>query len=420
MGVANNTFQSTSKVFTMVLKEGMRLLTNNLTFTKNISRQYDGSFGQKGAKTGTSANAKLPNQFYVANGSNLVKQDMVERLVPITLDSQNHVGVGLITSDIVTKFDSWSENVLKPAMAVLASKIDRTALGLAQKVYNSVGTPGTEVGGNSNATGLQSTLAPQIFLNAGRILDDFGVPRDGQRCVVMSPGAHATSANGMSGLYNAQNIISNQFRTGLLSKDTLGFDFYMDQNVNRQTFGTRTNGTIAGANQSGNSANITGAGNAATILIGDTFSIANVFSVNPESQQSTGVEQKFVVTAKATMNANGANTISFSPPIIVAGANIANGTVDSLPANGANLTWYGAANESGTMNMAFHKDAFTLVTADLVLPPGAEGARMVYDNISMRIVQDYDIDTDEVACRIDVLYGCNILRPEMACKIWGA
>jgi hypothetical protein len=37
--------------------------------------------------------------------------------------------------------------------------------------------------------------------------------------------------------------------------------------------------------------------------------------------------------------------------------------------------------------------------------------------ISLRIVRDYDITTDQFPCRIDVLYGWAALRPELACRV---
>jgi hypothetical protein len=68
--------------------------------------------------------------------------------------------------------------------------------------------------------------------------------------------------------------------------------------------------------------------------------------------------------------------------------------------------------------MAFHRDAFTFATADLVLPKGVDFvAREVYDGVSMRIVRAYDINNDAFPCRIDVFYGYETIRPQMACRI---
>ena len=43
----------------------------------------------------------------------------------------------------------------------------------------------------------------------------------------------------------------------------------------------------------------------------------------------------------------------------------------------------------------------------------------VHNGISMRIVRQYDINNDRMPCRIDVLYGYSVIRPQMGCRIWG-
>ena len=43
-------------------------------------------------------------------------------------------------------------------------------------------------------------------------------------------------------------------------------------------------------------------------------------------------------------------------------------------------------------------------------------SRKNMDGISMRIVRDYDINNDKFPCRIDVLYGYKLIRPELAVR----
>jgi hypothetical protein len=65
----------------------------------------------------------------------------------------------------------------------------------------------------------------------------------------------------------------------------------------------------------------------------------------------------------------------------------------------------------------FHKEAFAFATADLVMPNGRDfAARQTLDGISMRIIRDYDINNDRFPCRIDLLYGYAVLRPQLACR----
>jgi hypothetical protein len=248
----------------------------------------------------------------------------------------------------------------------------------------------------------------------------YNAPID-ERAIVLSPYGHADSVSSLSGLFNPQETISEQFHKGEMGS-ALGFDFHMDQNIQRLTPGTRVatgSVTINAASQTGSSITFA-ATTGATFAVGDLFYFSSgtaVNTVNPETKQDSGVAQQFVVTAAATA-AGSTVTLSISPSIITSGATQ---TVTASPDNGATVTFIGAASTAYTNHLAFHKDAFTLVTADLVLPKGVDFAsREVYDGISARIIRQYDINNDNLPCRLDVLYGWTTIRPELACRILAA
>lgn len=77
-------------------------------------------------------------------------------------------------------------------------------------------------------------------------------------------------------------------------------------------------------------------------------------------------------------------------------------------------------NAGNTVNtnmhaLAFHRDAFTLVTRPLAPPRGASNATTrSYNGIGLRLVYDYDIRSKQDIVSIDVLYGVQTLKPEMA------
>jgi hypothetical protein len=156
----------------------------------------------------------------------------------------------------------------------------------------------------------------------------------------------------------------------------------------------------------------------ATFNVGDVFTIANVYSVNPQTRQSTGSLQQFVVTATATASSGAWTNIAISPAIYTPSNALA--TVDSFPADNAAVTVLGSASTTYPQNLAYHKDAITFATADLLLPQGVDMAsRQVHNGISLRIVRQYDINNDRMPCRIDVLYGYSTIRAPMAARIWG-
>jgi hypothetical protein len=153
------------------------------------------------------------------------------------------------------------------------------------------------------------------------------------------------------------------------------------------------------------------------VKIGDVFTVADCYAVNPQTRESTGSLFQFVATANVTLDSSGAGNITVAP--IYTSAN-ALATVDSFPASGKAVVFVGAASTQYAQNLVYHKDAITFATADLLLPQGVDmAARAVHNGISLRVVRQYDINNDRMPCRIDVLYGYNTIRPQMGVRLWG-
>jgi len=70
-------------------------------------------------------------------------------------------------------------------------------------------------------------------------------------------------------------------------------------------------------------------------------------------------------------------------------------------------------------SLAYTQKAVTMATADLVMPKKAveEAARTSFDGVSMRMLTDYLPQTDQLATRLDVLFGFKYIRPEWLCVI---
>jgi hypothetical protein len=164
------------------------------------------------------------------------------------------------------------------------------------------------------------------------------------------------------------------------------------------------------------SISLTGLGSTNTVLAGDVFTVAGCFAVNPQTRESTGSLFQFVALASVTAS-GGAATVTVAP---MYSASHALATVSSLPANSQTVTFIGAASTQYPQNLVYHKDAITFATADLLLPQGVDMAsRANHNGISLRVVRQYDINNDRMPCRIDVLYGYGVIRPQMACRLWG-
>jgi hypothetical protein len=264
---------------------------------------------------------------------------------------------------------------------------------------------------------------------AGQRLDEVPAPTD-DRYAFLSPADYWGMVNNLTGLY-IQSDARAGYRDGNLGP-VAGMDTWRAQNVQVLTTGTRTNGTVNGANQhvtySGAQANgwtqtlnVTGLGAAGTVRAGEVFTIAGVFQINQVTKARVGANlQQFVVTANATADGGGAAALTISPPIILSGAfqTVDNGAT-TLAGSGA-VTWLGSASTNYPMNMAFHKNAFALAVVPLELPPGSVNpARESFDGLSVRLIPYYDGTNDIANWRLDVLYGVAAIDPRLAVRISG-
>jgi hypothetical protein len=392
----------------MITRKSLEILENNLVLTRNVNRQYDDSFAVEGAKIGSTLRIRLPDRALVTDGAALQVQADNEQFTTLTVSSQKHIGVNFTSAELTMQLDDFAERVLKPRVSQLASSVDADVATSYKGIYNTVGSPGT-----TPATSL-------VLLQANQKLNEFATPMD-QRYATVNPAANAGLVEGMKGLFNPTGTISRQFKNGMMGEGILGLDeINMSQSISNHTNGDwgtaiTVTSTVATEGQATLPISFTGSGK--TWNVGDVFTIAGVFAVNPQTRQSTGSLQQFVVTAAATGTSTA--TLDISPAIYTSANALA--TVNSFPQASAVVTMVGSANTGYPQNLIYHKDAISFATADLLLPQGVDMAsRQVHNGISLRIVRQYDINNDRLPCRIDVLYGFNAIRPVTAVRLWGA
>jgi hypothetical protein len=392
----------------MITRKALEILENNLVITRNVNRQYDNSFANQGAKIGTTLRIRLPDRALVTDGAALGVQDDNEQFTTLTVSSQKHIGVNFTTAEMTMQLDDFADRVLKPRISQLAASIDADVANCFNGIYQSVGTPGT------------TPSTSFALLQAQQRLNESAAGMN-PRYLTVNPAANAGLIEGMKGLFNPVSTISAQFKNGMFGEGILGFDeLAMSQSIKQFTTGTRTGShsvTSTVTTQGATTINITGTGTQ-TLKKGDVFTIGSVFAVNPQTRESTGSLQQFVVTADATASGGAYTNVSISPAIYTPVSALA--TVDSFPQSSATVTFLGAASSQFPQNLAYHKDAIAFATADLLMPQGVDMAsRQVHNGISLRVVRQYDINNDRMPCRIDVLYGYSVIRPQMAVRLWG-
>lgn len=409
----SNTFLTIS----MITKEALMILENNLKMVSQVNRTYDNKFEVAGAKIGNSLNIRKPARYVGGEGQNLTIEGITETSVALTLEKQFHIGLQFSSQDLLLNINSFSENILKPVVATLANKIDYYMTTSYQDVANYVGTAGT------------TPTALLTYLQAGQKMDEESAPMDGLRSMVINPAAQVNIVDALKALFQQSSAIAQQYATGRMGT-AIGFQWMMDQNIRTHVVGA-LGGTplVNGAGQTGTSLITDGwtSAVATRLLKGDCFEIANVNAVNPMSRDSTGSTRKCVVTSDTASDVSGNMTIPFQT---ITGQGFQSSgqfqTVDALAADNAALTTFGAvsslANKQSPANLAFHRDAFAFATADLPLPGGVDKAARVSDDqlgISLRMVRDYTIMNDQFICRLDVLCGRVTQYAEIAARVQG-
>jgi len=401
----------------MITAEAVMLFKNSNLFIMNMDTQYDDQFAVDGAKIGDTLRIRLPSDFIVTDGPAMQLQDNTQQFTSLTVSSQKNVATPYTTAERTMSIDRYSELVMAPMVNALCGKVASTIMrGAEGGVCNLVAN--TDGGGN--------IISPTMdqFTGANAVLDDQGATMMDRRCV-QDPTSDARTVGSLAGLLNPTPEISAQFRSGMM-KSGLGYDrFFRDQTVIKHTTGTfSAGGTIAGGGQSTSTSggNITVAAITGTFKKGDIITIDGVNAVNRVTKDSLGTLRQFVVTADV---ATTATLIPIYPGLIASATGVAGGpdqqyqTVDASPINGAQVRLVTPASSVYRKSLAYTQKAVTMASADLVMPKKAveEAARTSYDGVSMRMLTDYLPQTDQLATRLDVLFGFKYIRPEWLCVI---
>jgi len=408
---------------TLITNEVLRIAHNTSAFLGRMSTDHDDKWKGKYAP-GSTLKVRRPVQFTIRSGATASVQDITESTVDLTVQPEIGIDFAVSNFELATAVrndgsvdKAFRDRFLKPAGLRIAAELDyRIASALKNQIYNFVGTPGTG----------PSTIAD--ILNAKVPAQNFAVP-PGDYYAGLSPTANAAVVAGLATLYNDQNQLAEQYKSGVM-KTALGLDFVMSQNVPSHTVGALggtplVNGASQGTTNAGATDNpyasttslITDGWTAAAatrLKAGDVITIAGVNSVNLETKQDTGSLMTFVVTADAASDGSG-NLTAIIAPAIIAGGAFQN--VTARPADNAAITVKtGTASTTYTQNILWHRDAITFASPEQEVPGGMD---MAYNasladegSISLRFVRGFDITNNRFISRFDVLYAVTATKPE--------
>jgi len=385
---------------TAVTRECLRVLHQKCNYIGTINHQYDKRYAVEGAKIGDSLKIRIPNQYTVRSGATMVVQDTTESSVTLQVTSQKGVDMNFSSAELTLNLQDFSERIIEPAMAVLAAHIESDALSMRKDVWQQV-----------NNTGSAITFA-KVLAGRRKLVDS--LTPEGKRYALLNTQDNADLVDALKGLFQDGENIAEQYREGIMGR-TAGFTFAENTHLNTQTRGSGDANYVVNTSTgiTSGSATVAVTAGTGTLKQGEIITIAGVDSVHPETKADTGILQQFVITADY---AGGAGNITVSPTPVTSGAT-QNVVINSAGASKA-VTIAGTASTNYGQSMLYHRDAFAIAFADLEMPKGVDfSAREVYDGISMRIVRAYDINNDKFPCRIDVMYGYETLRAQLAARL---
>lgn len=394
----------------------LKLLKNNLVMGRLVTTDFNDKF----KKVGDTVYVKRPPQFVVREGRVAQVQDVTVGEQPVKLDRQKGIDIEFTSvEETLTVDELLKDEIMNSKAATLAQEIDSDLVELTLEYPNWVGTPGSTID------------SPGDFFKGPERLDDMAVPGSGRAGILATRDYWATAAQFTTATYFDNDVNKTALQRAQLP--VMGnVRPYMTQSVVNLVTGTRTNGTVAGANQAvtyvsvadsyTQTLNVAGLGANATVKKGEVFTLGSggtgSYAVNPRTKATLDYLQQFVVLANATADGAGAATLTIANPIITTGAYQ---TVSQAPANGVVVTWMGSASTSYRQNSVFHKSSLTLAFAKLVRPRTGEYAYASdpETGVSIRYWQTSDGVNDVHLHRWDVLYGVTNVDRRLGTRVSG-
>jgi hypothetical protein len=402
----------------IIAKAAVGVLENELTMAGLVYRGYEDEFDKKinGYTVGDTITIRKPTDFTVRNTITASPQDTQEGKLTLQINQIAGVDFKFTSQQLTLNIAQLTERVIQPAMVQIANAIDIAVMNLYTDIPQWVGTPGTLI---------QSFAG---FAKGPTNLDQRSVPQ-GDRSGILTPASYWAMAGSQTALFS-QAINNKSYRQGRIG-EVGAVDTYMSQNAPTFTTGPRggtpaVNGAsqnttydLTGANTQTLITNGWTAAAAARVVVGDVFTIAGVFDVNPVTKATLPILKQFVVATGSTLASDGSGnlTLTISPQIITSGAQQ---NVSAVPANGALLTFVGTASTGYEQNLMFDKNAFALCMVPMVRPPGSvDCSRMSKNGLSVRVIPYYDGTNDVSNWRLDVLFGTKTVDKRLAVRVSG-
>jgi len=395
----------------------------------------------------------------------VANQDATATNVQVPLNQWFYTSFTIKDGEASKSFQDLVDIYLRPGMMTIARSVDRAVLG---RIPAFLGGPNNRVGRLGN---LSAANSKDFVLEAREQLNVQKAPLEGRNLVLAPVSETALLKNELFIAAQMRGDFGTALESATLGR-ILGFDTYMDQNVNSvyvtncdaDTTGTVTNALAAGL---GGSQAVTLADRA--VNVGEFAVVAGndqptyITAATAGSGATTAITlnevNKYATAGSAALtvyrscSASGTYPAGYVEGMVLTGWNtapqigqmVAFGTgsgrvtytvIESYlssagqqtvyldrpleqTVNSADLCFPGPA---GALNMAFHRNAIALVTRPLAIPNNAMGVLShvgVYNDIAMRVSMQYSIANGGTVVNLDILAGVAVLDTNLCVVLQG-
>ena len=370
-------------VIPKLLAQGLLALRENAVMPRLVNNDYSALAAQRGDVINVPIPSAVTAMAVTAAINVPANADQTPTVAQINLNNWWEAPFHMSDKDMKEAMSGFIPMQASEAIKALANKIDQQIMSLYKKVYGFSGTVGT--------TPFSASVAEAT--EARKVLNNQLCPMDNRRMMI-DPNAEANALGlrafqDMSFSGSAQGI-----QEGMINRK-LGFDWFMDQNAPTHLNGAQDGAyTVNGVNALGSTSLVVQAGTGA-LKEGDTFTIA-------------GDTQTYIVAADYV---GGAGTVTIAP-----GLKVATGGAEVITFKGILSTTY-------EQNLAFHRDAFAFASRPLTDVGTGLGSiiQAAVDPVSgLTLRLEVSRQYKQTRFSYDILYGYACVRPELACRIWGA
>jgi len=432
--------------------EGLAILQENMVIANLVHRDFENEIRQ----FGDVVNTRRPGTFQIrrkADGDPLQNQDASATNVKVPLDQWFYTSFTIKDGEASKSFQDLVDIYLRPGMMTIARSVDRAVL-----------TPALANGGPSGRVGRLLNLSCQnskdYVLEAREQLNINKAPLEGRNLVLAPVSETALLKNELFIAAQMRGDFGTALESATLGR-ILGFDTYMDQNVNSPSLANAdadTTGTVTNALA-------TGAGGSQAVTLADYAVNIGEFAVVAGNDQPTYITAATTATGATTaitLNEVNKYATAASAPLTVYKACVAGAAYAAGYVEGIVLTGWNAAPQIGQLvafgtgagrvtytviesylsaagqqtiyvdrpleqavasgDKCYPGPAGALVTRPLAIPNNAMGVLShvgVYNDIAMRVSMQYSIANGGTVVNLDILAGVAVLDDRLCVVLQG-